>query len=738
MSDQLVNIEIDGVPLQAEQGDSLIDVADAAGIAIPRFCYHKKLSVAANCRMCLVEVERIPKLLPACATPVSDGMRVHTRSPMVLAAQKAVMEFLLVNHPLDCPICDQGGECELQDVSMGFGGDASRFQEPKRVVRNKDFGPLIAADMTRCIHCTRCVRFGEEIAGQRELGATGRGENVEIGTFIEKALDSELSGNIIDLCPVGALTSKPFRYRARAWELRQFPGIAPHDAVGSNLYFHVKDDRVMRVVPRENEELNEVWISDRDRFSYEGLYSADRLPAPMVKKNGEWQSVDWETALSVVVEGLQRIARNDGPEAIGALASPGSTLEEFYLLQKLLRGLDCQNIDHRLHARDFRNQEQAPLFPWLGQSLKELEDADVVLLIGSNCRKEQPLINHRIRRATHRGALVFVLNPIDFPFNYPLANRLIASPSDMVTHLAGIARACVARNKSPSADVEFEKLFGSVNPGAVENEIAEALTIGIRTTVLLGNLAETHPHAATLRALTTHIASHTKSMLGVLTIGANTAGAWIAGALPHRGPAGKTLEKEGLDASAMLTRGCKGYVLLGMEPEFDSVNSRVALDAMTKAEFVVSMTAYRTNSMEEYADVLLPLALFAENTGTFVNALGMWQDFSPAVTPFGESWPGWEILHRLGNLFGLDSFGYSDVTEIRGELETLMREADFPKKRDIGWSADELNGEISGNTSDQQLIRVGDVPIYALDPLVRRTESLQKTADALGVRDSHQ
>nr|VFJ97424.1 MAG: NADH dehydrogenase subunit G [Candidatus Kentron sp. LFY] len=729
MSEQLVNIEIDGISLRAKPGEFLIDVADAAGIAIPRFCYHKKLSIAANCRMCLVEVERIPKPLPACATPVTDGMRVHTRSPMVLAAQKAVMEFLLINHPLDCPICDQGGECELQDVSIGFGGDTSRFQELKRVVPNKDFGPLIATDMSRCIHCTRCVRFGEEIAGQRELGAIGRGENVEIGTFVEKTLESELSANIIDLCPVGALTSKPFRYRARAWEMQQLPGVAHHDAVGSNLYFHVKDDRVMRVVPRENEDINEVWISDRDRFGYEGLYSEDRLQTPMVKRDGQWQPVDWKTALSVVVERLKRIVGGESPGAIGGLASPGATLEELYLFQKVLRGLGCHNIDHRLHAQDFRNQGEAPLFPWLGQSLKELGNADVVLLIGSNCRKEQPLINHRIRRAAIRGARVFVLNPIDYSFNYPLADRLIASPKGMVAHLAGIA-ASTEKNKDFGTAVEFEKLLGKINPGVAEREIAEALKVGMRTTVLVGNLAEAHPQAATLQVLAAYIASRTGSTFGVLTIGANSAGAWIAGVLPHRGPAGQTLGEEGLDAGAMITRGCKGYVLLGVEPELDCANSHAALDAMAKAEFVVSLTAYRTNSMEGYADVLLPMALFAENTGALVNAAGIWQDFASAVTPPGEARSAWEILCMVGNLLDVGGFDYSNVVEVRNELQALVQGASFPGERST-WSAYDLNGEISQNVDGQQLTRIGDVPVYAVDPLVRRATSLQGTTDAL-------
>nr|VFK28736.1 MAG: NADH-quinone oxidoreductase subunit G [Candidatus Kentron sp. MB]VFK33299.1 MAG: NADH-quinone oxidoreductase subunit G [Candidatus Kentron sp. MB]VFK76089.1 MAG: NADH-quinone oxidoreductase subunit G [Candidatus Kentron sp. MB] len=735
MSDQLVSIEIDGIPLQARQGDFLIDVADAAGVAIPRFCYHERLSVAANCRMCLVEVEKIPKPLPACATPVTEGMRVHTRSPMVLAAQKAVMEFLLINHPLDCPICDQGGECELQDISVGFGGDTSRFQESKRVVRSKNLGPLVAADMTRCIHCTRCVRFGEEIAGQRELGAIGRGENVEIGTFIEKTLDSELSGNIIDLCPVGALTSKPFRYRARAWEMQQVSGVAFHDVVGSNLYFHVKDDRVMRVVPRENEEINEVWISDRDRFSYQGLYSEDRLHTPMVKRNGKWQSVDWETALFAVVEGLQRIVRDDGPNAIGALASPGATLEEFYLFQKVLRGLECHNIDHRIRTQDFRNQARAPLFPWLGQSMKELEESDVVLLVGSNCRKEQPLINHRIRRAALRGARIFVLNPIDYPFNYSLAGRLIVPPMRMVTHLSGIARFLAIKGDSNNSRTSgFEKLFGDIGFGEIEREIAEALQTGARTTVLLGNTAEIHPQSATLQALVGYIASYTNSTLGTLSVGANSAGAWIAGALPHRGPAGKSSEKEGLDAYAMVADACKGYMLLGMEPELDCANSHLALEAMAKAGFVVSLTAYRTKVMEDYADVLLPMALFAENTGTFVNASGAWQDFSAVVASAGDAKPAWKILHDLGRLLGLSGFEYSNVTQIRDELRTLMRDVNFQEQKDA-WASYELDEKdekiVDGQINGQEFMRIGDVSIYAVDSLVRRAKSLQETADAL-------
>jgi NADH-quinone oxidoreductase subunit G len=451
MSEERVHIEIDGRPLQARRGAMIIEVADEAGIHIPRFCYHKKLSVAANCRMCLVEVERTPKPLPACATPVAEGMKIKTRSPLARDAQKSTMEFLLINHPLDCPICDQGGECELQDVAMGFGGDVSRFQERKRVVRDKDIGPLIATDMTRCIHCTRCVRFGAEVAGIRELGATGRGEHMEIGTYIEHSVDSELSGNVIDLCPVGALTSKPFRFSARAWEMLQRDTIAAHDCIGSNLHVHVRRNRIMRVVPRENEAVNETWISDRDRFSYQGLYGDDRLAAPLIKGSGGWQQTDWPTALSAAAAGLRRVLAERGAQQLGALASPSATLEELYLLQRLVRGLGSHNIDHRLRQGDFRDQDVAPLFPWLGQSIAALETLDAALVVGSHTRKEQPLANHRLRKAALRGSALMFVNPVAFEFNYPVAEAVVATPAGMLQALAAIAKALGGKTKGSLA-----------------------------------------------------------------------------------------------------------------------------------------------------------------------------------------------------------------------------------------------------------------------------------------------
>ncbi|MDH5776744.1 MAG: NADH-quinone oxidoreductase subunit NuoG, partial [Gammaproteobacteria bacterium] len=485
MSDT-VNIEINGIKLEVPQGSMVIEAADQAGITIPRFCYHKKLSVAANCRMCLVEVEKAPKPLPACATPVTDGMNVQTRSPMALEAQKSVMEFLLINHPLDCPICDQGGECDLQDIAMGFGGDISRFVEKKRVVKEKNIGPLIATDMTRCIHCTRCVRFGQEIAGIRELGATGRGEHTEIGTYVESTVDSEMSGNVIDLCPVGALTSKPYRYSGRPWENQQYKSIAPHDCVGSNITVDVRRGQVMRVLPRENEAINEIWLSDRDRFSYTGLHHRDRLRTPMIKQGNSWKSVDWETALAYAVEGLQRVKQAHGIEKIGAVSSPSATTEEMFLLQKLMRGLGCANIDHRTRQLDFSNQDVEPIFPWLGQSIAELQDVDAALLIGSNIRKDQPIISHRLRKAALNGAQLMFVNPIEYDFNFPVEEQLVSSPAGMVNDLVAICKALlsITGDKLPQ---EIESRAANIETHDDHLAIAKHLHAAEKATVLIGN-----------------------------------------------------------------------------------------------------------------------------------------------------------------------------------------------------------------------------------------------------------
>ena len=721
MADDTITIEVDGKPLQARKGQMLIEITDGNDIYVPRFCYHKKLSVAANCRMCLVDVEKAPKPLPACATPVMDGMKVRTRSQRAKDAQKSVMEFLLINHPLDCPICDQGGECELQDLALGYGRDVSRYQEKKRVVKDKNIGPLVQTDMTRCIHCTRCVRFGQEIAGVRELGATGRGEHMEIGTYIEKSMVSEMSGNIIDICPVGALTSKPFRFSARAWEMQQRSGIAPHDGVGSNIDIHIKQDRVKRVVPAENESINEVWLSDRDRFSYEAIYHPDRLTTPMIRDGDTWKEVDWETALEFTREGLQKIINQSGTDNIGALASPSSTLEELYLLQKLMRGLGSDNIDHRIRQSDFSDQDIAPVFPWLGNGIADLENLDHVLLIGSNVRKEQPIINHRLRKATMRGCNMMVINPLDYDFNFNVTARMIVAPSALVAALAGVLKALCEQDAVPE-DKSIKSLLNSFEVNDEHRLIAGKLQESQNGMVLVGNLASAHPEFSVIRTLAAEIAKNTDLKIGFLAESANSAGACIAGVLPHRNKNGVQSGKVGLDARSMFTEGLKAYLLMGLEPELDCWNGYDALKALQSADFVVSFTAFQTDTMKSWADVMLPVALFAETSGTFINNEGRSQSFSGVVAPAGEARPGWKVLRVLGNLFNLAGFDYQNSVEVRDELQDSIPE--IIPSNDANWKMpSSLDSPISG------LQRITELPMNAIDPVTRRAKALQQTPD---------
>jgi len=720
-AEDCVNIEIDGHPYQARKGAMIIEITDANGITVPRFCYHKKLSVAANCRMCMVEVEKAPKPLPACATPVAEGMKIFTRSKLARDTQKAIMEFLLINHPLDCPICDQGGECELQDLAMGYGGDVARFAEKKRVVPDKYIGPLIATDMTRCIHCTRCIRMLREVAGKMELGATGRGERMEIGTYIGKSLESELSGNVIDVCPVGALTSRPFRFKARAWELQQHASVAPHDSIGSNLFVHTRRGRVMRVVPREFEEVNEVWLSDRDRFSYEGLYSEDRVTAPMVKINGEWQSVDWDTALEATVNGMRSLMHQHGSDQVGVLVSPAATLEEMSLLQAVARGIGIRNIDHRLRQADFTDQAEAPLCPSLGLSLESLERVDAALLVGANPRKDQPIAGHRLRKAAVAGARVMFVNPADFEYLFNVHARSIVPPSRMAEVLAGIAASLPGAGGNATDAVR--KAIAKASPDATQQAMAKALQAADSAVVLLGNIATAHPQYSLIRALAGAIASASGATLGILPEAANSVGGWLAGVLPHRGPAGTALVTSGMNAREMIEQPREGYLLFGVEPAHDCMNPAAASKAVADAEFVVSIAAYASEALRDSADILLPIGPFTETSGTFVSAEGRWQSFSGVASPVGDSRPGWKVLRVLGNQFGLDGFEQTGSEQVRDALRAALGEITLDNHQAAGPVASAVPG--SG------LERVGDLAIHAIDPLVRRAAALQRTPDAV-------
>lgn len=691
----MLNIEIDGKQLTVEPGSTIMDVADAAGIYIPRFCYHKKLSVAANCRMCLVQVEKAPKPMPACATPVTEGMKVMTRSETAIQAQKAVMEFLLINHPLDCPICDQGGECELQDLAVGYGASASRYTEEKRVVFNKNIGPLITTDMTRCINCTRCVRFGQEIGGMMEMGQIGRGEHAEITTFIERSINSELSGNIIDLCPVGALTSKPFRYSARAWELTTRPSVSPHDGLGANLSVQTKNNRVFRVLPRDNEEINECWLSDKDRFAYEGLNAEDRLQRPMIKRNGEWHECDWPEALEFVATGLKRIRDEQGEEQIAALAAPHATLEELYLLQKLLRGIGSGNVDHRLRQSDFSADAAMQGAPWLGMKIAELDQLNSVLVVGSTLRADHPLLAHRLRQAVKHGAELNLINPVDDDLLCCVANKSIVAPDAMVATLDQVRRALAGESVDATAQA-----------------IAASLKQGERKAVLLGNLAQHHPRYAELHALAQQVAELAGAKFGFLGEAANSVGAHLAGALPGEG---------GMNAAQMLDDPRRAYILLGVEAELDTYNPSKTLAALQAAQLVVVLSAYKNKALD-YAHVLLPVAPFTETSGTFVNTEGRAQSFNAVVKPLGETRPGWKVLRVLGNLMEVAGFDYDSAEQVRAEV---------------------LNGDVSAklNNSLKAFVakpagakggmqRIGEVPAYQADAIVRRAAALQKTAVA--------
>ncbi|WP_353189972.1 NADH-quinone oxidoreductase subunit NuoG [Pandoraea pnomenusa] len=698
----MVEIEIDGQKVEVPEGSMVIQAAKKNGTYIPHFCYHKKLSIAANCRMCLVEVEKAPKAVPACATPVANGMIVRTNSEKAVKAQQSVMEFLLINHPLDCPICDQGGECQLQDLAVGYGKSASRYQEEKRVVFHKNVGPLISMEeMSRCIHCTRCVRFGQEVAGVMEFGMLGRGEHSEITSFVGKTVDSELSGNMIDLCPVGALTSKPFRYSARTWELSRRKSVSPHDGVGANLVVQVKNNKVMRVVPLENEAVNECWISDKDRFSYEGLNSDDRLTKPMLKQGGEWHEVDWQTALEYVGHGLTDIIRDHGADAVAALASPHATLEELHLLQKFVRALGSDNVDFRLRQTDVSGGSQGT--PWLGLPIAELDKLQSALVVGSFLRKDHPLFASRLRSAVKAGGQLNVLHGSDDDLLVKLANKIIAAPSAWVSELAGIAVAAAAA-KGVAAPAEL----AGVSASDAAKAIAASLVAGERRAILLGNAVVQHPQFAQLHAIAQVIADITGASLGFLTEGANTVGGYAVKATNAKG------------AAALFAQPRQAYLLLNAEPEFDSADAKQALTALNAAKMVVSLSPFKHGL--EYADVLLPIAPFTETAGTFVNAEGLPQHFNGVVRALGETRPGWKVLRVLGNLLKLQGFEQDTAEQVRDEALAGFSAASLDNRAKAALAAPKAAG--------QGLERLADVPIYSADALVRRAPSLQLTNDA--------
>ncbi len=714
-----VEIEIDGKAYPAEAGEMLIEVTDRNGIYIPRFCYHEKLSIAANCRMCLIEVERAPKPLPACATPVTNGMKVHTRSETAVEAQKGTMEFLLINHPLDCPVCDQGGECPLQDQALGYGKDNSRFMERKRSVPSGDIGPLIATEMTRCIHCTRCVRFGEEVAGVMEMGAPGRGEHVRISTFLDSSIDSEVSGNMIDLCPVGALTSKPFRFAARSWELTDHPSISPHDCLGSNLLIQTLRNRVERVVPRENPDINECWLADRDRFSYQAIHSEKRLTRPMIRRDGTWQEVDWETALKHAVDGLKSILEQGRSDRIGGLAQAASSLEEFHLFQKLIRALGSESVDYRLQQDDFRDDDIAPRFPASEVPIKAFATRTSVLLIGSNIRKEQPLLSLRIRQGWREGkTVVSAINPIDLDLNFECSVSEVAPGFAMLSRTAALADA-VAGLAGNTAPAGVSALSDGWDAALLARQLVDAGPEGL---IVLGAFAQQHPDASLIKALSGWIAETTGNRLAILAPG-NSAGGALANCLPGT---------NGLNKQAMLDSGMAGLVLMGSQLELDCVDAYAAGNALENADFVVQLTAFRPEPHERHVNVVLPTCSFAETAGSYVNCEGKVQGAQVAIEPVGESKPAWKILRVLGNFLNLEGFDQITLGDATREaLEAIGPETISPSCRH---SEFRLHSPVSSPHGGP--IPVKYMPMYRGDALVRNALALQSAADNPGPRAS--
>ena len=713
MSDDIVNIEVDGKPVEARRGQMIIEVTDAVGAYVPRFCYHEKLSVAANCRMCLIEVEKAPKPIPACATPVSEGMKVFTKSPRAIAAQKATMEFLLINHPLDCPICDQGGECELQDLAMGYGRDISRYNDQKRVVKDKDIGPLVSTDMTRCIHCTRCVRFGEEITGKPQLGTMGRGENVEISTYVAQSVDHEMSANIIDLCPVGALNNKPYRYSARSWEMVQRPTISPHDCVGSNLYAHVLRGTVKRVVPRVNEAINETWLADRDRYSYEAVYSADRLTGPRIKENGLWRDIDWEEALAAAADALKLA----DAEKIGLIATPAITVEEAHLLSQIADHLGTANIDHRVSRRDVSDQDDDPIYPSLGCKIAEIETQGAILVAGSNIRAEAPIIAHRLRKASLAGAKISFVNNVEYEYFFDIANYL--SGEGLVQSLAGIAVAAAGKSLPDT----IAAICDGVKPTRTQKSIARSLKDADNALVLLGNIAGRHAAYTAVRALAASITESTGALFGGLSEGPNSAGAHLAGVLPNRLQGGENRELAGLDTASMLSSKLDAVVLVNVEPDSDIHATADAVGRLSDQDFVVALTPFVSDGLLECADLLLPTGTFAETSGTYINIEGSWQSFSGVASPVGDARPTWKVLRVLGNLIDAPGFEYVTSEDVREEFVEQLGEVSTS-------NVYEGTGKIAKpNGADEPADEI-DVPLYSVDGLVRRAFALQQTDEA--------
>ena len=719
----MLQIEIDGKKIEAQQGQMIIEVADNLGIDIPRFCYHKNLSIAANCRMCLVDVEKAPKPLPACATPVANGMKIWTTSMRARIAQKSVMEFLLINHPLDCPICDQGGECELQDLAMGYGGNLSRFCEGKRVVKDKNISPLISTDMTRCIHCTRCVRFGEEVAGIREMGAAGRGENTKIGTFIEKNIESEVSGNIIDLCPVGALTSKPFRYKARAWELKQYSSISSHDCLGANILVHTYNDKVVRVVPKENSEINNTWLSDKDRFSYEGMY-VNRLTNPAIKVENEWQDVSWEKAILFALEKINNHIKTHDTKSICGVISANSTTEECFLFQKLIRSLGSNNIDHRIKQLDFSNQENYPIYPNIGSCISDINKFESIIIVGSDIHKELPLLALEIRQSSLQSTDVYLINPLELNINFNVKKNIVPKNGNIVSYLSSILKSCIEISDTKLPD-DLNHILKDVKVSNQHKSVAKKIC-ATNTHIIIGLISQLRKDSSQIIALCNLISIVSKSSIGTINFDSNSSGAWLTGCVPHRLYNGLELDnkEKGFNFSEMIQNKNNLWLINNIEIE-DCSNSNKFEENLSNS-FVINLSSFDSEKARTLSDILLPIATNYEIDGTFVNCFGLWQKFKSSIPLLGKSKKGWKVIKTIGNYLGLAGFKYNKIEDVNKDIDTLIEKNGYKNSKFKLFLPN-----VSKNEPKERNFYLNVINnIYNSDNIVRRAPSLQKTVDA--------
>ena len=693
----MIKIKIDGKALEVKPKTSIIEVADKVGIDIPRFCYHKKLSVAANCRMCLVEVKNFAKPLPACATQVMEGMEISTKSKFTKDTQKSVMEFLLINHPLDCPICDQGGECDLQDTAVAYGASKTRYTEEKRVVFDKNIGPLISTDLTRCIQCTRCVRFLKEVGGMAELGLIGRGEHAEISAYVDKSVESELSGNIIDLCPVGALTSKPFRYSARSWELSRRSTIACHDSLGSNIEAHVKDNVVKRVIPKENESINECWISDRDRFSYEGLSHKDRINLPLKREKNQWKEIDWEEAYELIEKNITDIDIKKSNK-IGIICSPQSTLEEGFLLKKIAKELNTSHIDYRLLEKSFSENNN-----WLGCKIDEIESHDAILVVGSNLKHDQPLLAHRFRRYANKRNNFSIITSYDDFYSTRCLEKVIVNPSAYINYLLMILKQVQLSTKYKINSEVIRNLLKAVKPSNEAKRIAKSLLSNKSKAIFLGNQILHLDDGDNIKLVAMHIAQAVGATFGLIPGYANSVGLNEL-----------NLNTDNISADKILSQSKEAYIMMNFDPLYDYHSPKKINSALKKAKFNLAISPYISDSFKEF-DVVLPMTPFTETSGTFINMEKTIQSFSAVTPPVGQSRPGWKILRVLANFLQLEGFSYDSSEEVKTDA---MIEMD--KKNEFSLN-DFKPSNIERGLEVLNVVRANDS-----DMIVRRATSLHQ------------